>query len=416
MEKVYIDIGSSTVKVYEFADNKLKLLETKSFRFKEGFDSDSGISAENEHALIEYINGVKAKYAKPSIKVLATALFRKLSLDARRRLSDKFFRETGLYFNIIAHDLEGHYLEQALSSEYKLDKPLLLINIGGGSTELVLQEGGKTKHRYNLDLGVGTILEAFPRLNEPTSPYELSAVVDFVEKKLPKIDYVTDTAIYNGGELTYMRLAGYNLKENSVFEDDDHPQYIEAKDFFSKNIEIFGKITLEQLEHLMPADPLWMHGARACSAIAQAIVVHFGVKNLIPSDSNMIHGVVKQEHRGVVLSGSFRKHLDYILAVKRTLADRNVEVLSPRFEEPKNPGEEFVVFQGEEGLSPLELERYHLSMIDTCDALVVCASGGYVGASALIEIGYAQALGKRIIFTETPEEFMLQTLPAEVGL
>ena len=91
-------------------------------------------------------------------------------------------------------------------------------------------------------------------------------------------------------------------------------------------------------------------------------------------------------------------------------------MLSPRFDAPKNPGQEFVVFEDEEGLSPLELERHHLNMINSCDALIVCASNGYVGASALIEIGYAQALGKRIIFTEQPTEFMLQTLPAERGL
>ena len=118
----------------------------------------------------------------------------------------------------------------------------------------------------------------------------------------------------------------------------------------------------------------------------------------------------------MVLSGDFRKHLPYILEVKDTLASRGVKILSPRFEEPKNPGEKFVVFAGEEGMSPLELERYRLDMIDNCDALIACSKDGYVDASALVEIGYAQALGKRVIFTERAEESILQTLPAEVGL
>jgi len=67
-------------------------------------------------------------------------------------------------------------------------------------------------------------------------------------------------------------------------------------------------------------------------------------------------------------------------------------------------------------MSPLELERHHLSSIANSDALIVCDPEGYVGASALIEIGFANALGKRIIFTEKPEEFMLNTLPADVNL
>jgi hypothetical protein len=91
-------------------------------------------------------------------------------------------------------------------------------------------------------------------------------------------------------------------------------------------------------------------------------------------------------------------------------------VLSPRFTTPKTPGVEFVVFQGEEGLSPLELERYHLNSIKNSDALIVCDPNGYVGASALLEIGFTHSLGKRIIFTEKPEEFILNNLPFEVGL
>ncbi|EKE21143.1 MAG: hypothetical protein ACD_7C00341G0001, partial [uncultured bacterium] len=64
----------------------------------------------------------------------------------------------------------------------------------------------------------------------------------------------------------------------------------------------------------------------------------------------------------------------------------------------------------------LELERYHLESISQSDALVVCNPGGYVGSSALLEIGLAHSLGKRIIFTEKPNEFILQILPAEAGL
>jgi hypothetical protein len=39
-----------------------------------------------------------------------------------------------------------------------------------------------------------------------------------------------------------------------------------------------------------------------------------------------------------------------------------------------------------------------------------------VSASALLEIGFAHSLGKRIIFAEKPEEFILNNLPFEVGL
>ena len=417
MQKLIIDIGSSTVKVYSLsAHGDLNLLETKSFNFKEGFDPKLGVTEKNKQKLFDYINKIAHEHENIPLRIYATALFRKCTVDVRRSLTDEFFRKTGQFFNIISHGLEGHYLEKALAGSYNLNVPLLLINIGGGSTELVVIENGSVKERHNLDLGVMTVLKDFSRLNESLAPYKLDEVVESIHNRMPAINYKTPYAIYNGGELTYMRLAGYNLKKNDIFKDSNHPSQISLEDFSAKNQDVFHSMTLEQLEGLMPNDPLWMHGARACSAIAQTVAKHFGVSRIIPSDSNMAHGISRQEFRNVVLSGSFRKHLDYILKIKRQLNAQNIQVLSPRFDEPKNPGQEFVVFEGEEGLSPLELERHHLNMIDESDAMIVCASDGYVGASALIEIGYAQALGKRIIFTERPSEFMLQTLPAEIGL
>ncbi|HSX28249.1 MAG TPA: hypothetical protein VLF60_02260 [Candidatus Saccharimonadales bacterium] len=415
MDKVLIDVGSSTVKVYKLTDGKLLPIETKSIHFKEDFDPAQGITESNKDILIEYINQLK-KRSPGGIKIFATAIFRKFDEAARQDFGDEFFRRTDLFFYIVPHDLEGYYLEMALAGKNTLIDPLLLINIGGGSTELIVTRGTEVIDRHNLDIGVMTVLKDFPYINNATSEHVLADVVQGIQAKLPPTTLKTPIAMYNGGELTYMNLAGYKLELNTVLKDEDHPSMIRVQDFSKRNEQVFREVTLKSLEALMPNDPLWMHGARACSAIAQAICEHFGVGTIIPSDSNMVHGVVRQEFRTVVLSGSFRKHLEYILKVKKELAQKNIQILSPRFEEPKNPGEEFVVFDGEEGLSPLDLERYHLDMIDQCDALVICSPGGYVGASALIEFGYAQAKGKRIIFTEKPEEFMLGTLPAEVGL
>ena len=87
-----------------------------------------------------------------------------------------------------------------------------------------------------------------------------------------------------------MKLAYYPLKRNDLFAHEDHPFLIEFEDFKNKNKEIFEKIKLKELENLMPENPKWMHGARPCSAIAQAIC-----EKIILSDSNIIHGIIRQE-------------------------------------------------------------------------------------------------------------------------
>lgn len=168
--KILIDIGSSTVKVYEFSSGSLKLKFNHSISFKENFDPDKGISKESKKELYELIFEVKNKYPKSAIKLYATALYRKLSPEARREFIDEFFEKTGLFFNIIEHDLENFYLQVALVGKYENTKePLLLINIGGGSTELVIMFGKEAVETKNIEVGVGTILTEFEGINEKIS-------------------------------------------------------------------------------------------------------------------------------------------------------------------------------------------------------------------------------------------------------
>lgn len=414
--KILIDIDSSTIKVYKSDQMGINLLVQRSISFKDGFDPEGGISVSSKKELFELLDSVKEENKECQIKTYATGIFRNLINETRVSFIDECFTRTGLFFNIISHDLENFYLEMALVGKCLLNEPILLINIGGGSTELVVMYGKEAVERKNINLGVGMVITRFPSINEDISKVSLQEVVNFVKENIPDLSNKVKIAFYTGGELNYMQLANYPLEPNKLFIDNDHPFLISADDFSKRNEDIFEKVSLKELESLIPNDPKWMHGARGCSAIAQAICEKYQIKTIIPSNSNIINGVVRQEFRYVTISGSFRKHLDYILDIKGTLEDQGTKVLSPRFTEPKNPGEKFVVFTGEEGLSPLELERHHLSSISKSDALIVCDPEGYVGASALIEIGFANAIGKKVVFVEKPEEFMLNTLPAEIGL
>lgn len=415
-DAIYIDVGSLTIKVYKKSDEKLIHLVNQSLPFKEGYTPETGISLENKTKLFDLINNIKEKHTDLPIRIFATAVFRKMTGEAQVRFIDEFFLATGLYFNIVPHDLENYYLEMALVEKCHLDEPVLLINIGGGSTELVVMYGLDAIERHNIDLGVSTINTNHPTINNEKSGVALETVVEEVKKLLPSLDNTVRKAFYSGGELTYMQLAKYDLTKNVLFDDEDHPSLIATENLATRNEAVFAQVAMHELEALMPENPTWMHGARGCSAIAQAICETYGITTIIPSNADLIHGAARQALRTVVISGSFRKHLKEITVLKKQLADANITIVSPRFTEPKNPGEEFVVFTGEEGLEPLELERYHLTAISQADALVVCDPGGYVGASALIELGYANALGKKVIFTEKPEEFMLNTLPAEIGI
>jgi hypothetical protein len=293
----------------------------------------------------------------------------------------------------------------------KGDNPVLLINIGEDFTELVVIKNGEMHEKANVDIGVSTVNQQFKY-----SAYSLEDAISWIKNKLPSFSYSSELtlALYSG-ELTYMRLADYPLQSNSLFADQDYPNIIGTTDFSKRNVDIFNKLTLKELEQLLSNDSNWVHEARGHLVLGHAICEQYGISTVVPFGSNLARGVICQEFRQVTLIGSFRKHLEYILNIRNQLVKLGVQVLSPpRFTEPKNLDEEFIIFEGEEGLSPLQIERHPLNSINVGDALIVCSKDGYVGASAMLEIGYAQALGKRIIFTEKPNEFLLNILPAEV--
>ena len=91
------------------------------------------------------------------------------------------------YFNIISQELENFYLETALTSKCNISEPVLLINIGGGSTELVVLKD-KSFRKKNIDLGVGTINTNYANINETLSGTSLETIISEVESKLPELE------------------------------------------------------------------------------------------------------------------------------------------------------------------------------------------------------------------------------------
>lgn len=295
MERVLLDIGSSTVKVYLLSNSTLENTFNKTIKFKDNYKAKLGVSEKDKKELFELIESLQEQNKSTPIKIYATAFFRKLPEVQRRDLTDEVFIRTGLFFNIISHDSESFYLQKALVGKYKRKTPVLLINIGGGSTELVVAYGGEAIEKVNLDFGVGTVIQKYKGINNEYSQIAIEDIVKNLTRKLPIFESKMDIAFYSGGELTYMKLAKYKLKENTLFDDKDHESIISFENFKNKNSQIFETISITELEKLMPENPKWMHGARPCSALAQAICQKYNIKTIIPSDSNLIDGVVRQD-------------------------------------------------------------------------------------------------------------------------
>ena len=98
-----IDVGSSTIKIYQRKEGEVLVLKTKTFNFKDGFSSKIGLSSEKKEALFSWFRELIAEYGlnRSNTKIFATGIFRDIP-DKRAFIWD-FYIQTQLLFNIISH-------------------------------------------------------------------------------------------------------------------------------------------------------------------------------------------------------------------------------------------------------------------------------------------------------------------------
>jgi len=108
-----------------------------------------------------------------------------------------------------------------------------------------------------------------------------------------------------------------------------------------------------------------------------------------------------------VISGSFRKFYNEIVATAEIFQKQGVEVLSPKISVIRNAGGEFVLLESDATDDIKTLEQAHLDAIKNADFLYLYNPGGYVGVSASLEIGWAIANNKKVFSLEKPADQIL---------
>jgi len=294
MKNYYIDLGSSTIKVYCF-ENELKLIEEHSIYFKNDFDAEKGISEANLKELCNYFEEIKNKYDLKyfNTQIFVTGIFRNLIHERKQELVKLFNDKFDLHFNIISHGIENYYLGKAMENDYN-NKKVLIINMGGKTTELVTFLGTKITDTKNLNIGVADLLNNFDKVNENFSGNTIEEMEDFVAKKLSDLhlDKDYDCAIFTGGEERFELLTGFNLVDNTLFDDNIHKYMLSLEDYVKGTKKVFNDISLEDLYKLMPTNPKWMDGARSGAIIPLVLFKMANVNWIIPSDLNLINGVI----------------------------------------------------------------------------------------------------------------------------
>jgi exopolyphosphatase/guanosine-5'-triphosphate,3'-diphosphate pyrophosphatase len=184
--RAVIDVGTNSVKLLvadvDGHDVQPVWEDSRQTRLGKGFYEAHWLQpepvAQTARAVAAFAN-LARKHGAGSVRIIATSAAR----DARNPedLSIEIAEATNLCLEIISGEQEADWAFRGATSNPKLAKePLLLLDVGGGSTELILGRGDERHFRRSYPLGAVRLLERMPH-SDPPKPEELAASRNWLE-------------------------------------------------------------------------------------------------------------------------------------------------------------------------------------------------------------------------------------------
>ncbi len=174
VRRAVIDVGTNSIKLL-VADVRGRDVqpvheESRQTRLGKGFYQTHRLQPETiahtAAAVWEFAETAREKNAD-SIRVIATSAAR----DAVNPmdLTGSIFRASGLKTEIITGAREADWAFQGVATDAELSRsPLLLLDVGGGSTEFILGHGTTKSFAHSFPLGTVRLMEQFPHSDPPT--------------------------------------------------------------------------------------------------------------------------------------------------------------------------------------------------------------------------------------------------------
>ncbi|MCI0535115.1 MAG: hypothetical protein L0Z50_07795 [Verrucomicrobiales bacterium] len=177
--RAVIDVGTNSVKllVAEVCRHQVKPLRnlSEATRLGQGLHEAGRLQAEaiarTAQVIAEFANAAKA--LRPiSTRVVATSAAREA--ENREELLAAVKKLAELEVEVISGDQEAEWVYDGVSSDPKLHgNPLLIVDVGGGSTEVILGDESTVSYRKSFPIGALRLFELLKPV-DPPSPADLA--------------------------------------------------------------------------------------------------------------------------------------------------------------------------------------------------------------------------------------------------
>ncbi len=229
-----------------------------------------------------------------SVSLYGTMIFRSASnIDyVRKSILDK----TSLNLQILTGQEEANY--SYLAASYSLairDKRLLVIDTGGGSTELILGFNDQVNYARSINIGAVTLTDLFDLANKVTEN-TLSKCQDYLKSQLQVIslDNKPEGLVGIGGTITTISAMVQKLETYSADKVQGSSFYISH---LNELVSQLASKNLQERRSIIGLSPKRADIILGGLLIVRAILLKFASKEMIVCDNGLRYGLALNEWR-----------------------------------------------------------------------------------------------------------------------
>ncbi|MFZ7130995.1 MAG: Ppx/GppA family phosphatase [Eubacteriales bacterium] len=186
-----IDIGTNSMRLLIATVNGDKIVHRKKYlistRMGQGVDQSGIISCEamdrNIQALKE-LKQISLDNHTEEMIIFGTSALR--DAENGKDFVSKIKSETSLNVDIISGELEAQYAFLGVVQEYP-NENLMIMDIGGGSTEIVATANNNAIYAKSMDMGAVRLTEKFIR-NDPPQAVEMELLKGYIDNMISSIE------------------------------------------------------------------------------------------------------------------------------------------------------------------------------------------------------------------------------------
>ncbi|MBI2988403.1 MAG: Ppx/GppA family phosphatase [Deltaproteobacteria bacterium] len=298
-----IDIGTNTILmlIAELEGNgAFRVLDDQAeiARLGEGVDRTRRIGSGGEERSV----GVLKSYLKrcrglgvDEIVAVGTSALR--DADNAGDFKARLRQELGLDLRVLSGEEEAAYSYLAVQRGLPLEgKEVLVVDVGGGSTELVWGEGGVVRRTVSLDLGSVRLTERF-LISDPVREEECAELSKTIDREIEQlrvhwqIGHSLYTMVGIAGTFTTLTAIEKGLRQYSHSE--VHGSRL-SRDEVQRQLRLFKGKTLSQRKEIAGLEPKRADVILAGALLIDRIMAFFLVDQATVSDQGIRYGLLHE--------------------------------------------------------------------------------------------------------------------------